>query len=76
MNTKLNPEELKYQLFIKGHKPAATKRQLEKLEKDYRNNSLYDADAFSMQDGLRERIKEVERKFNELKSSFLRYFST
>jgi len=55
---------------------SAIDEQQKRLEDDCCTNSLYDIDAFCTQDILRDRIKEIEKKFIDLKCSFMRYFST
>ena len=50
--------------------------QQKRLETDCSGNPVFDIDAFCTQDILRERIKEIEKKFIDLKCSFMRYFST
>ncbi len=49
--------------------------QQQRLEKDAAQKSLYDINALCSQDILRDRIKDVEKKYIELKCNFMKFLS-
>lgn len=49
--------------------------QQQRLEKDAAQQSLYDINALCSQDILRDRIKDVEKKYIELKCNFMKFLS-
>jgi hypothetical protein len=49
--------------------------QQSRLEKDAAGTSLYDIESLCSQDILRDRIREVEGKYVELKCNFMRFMS-
>lgn len=49
--------------------------QQSRLEKDAAVSSLYDIESLCSQDILRDRIKEVEQQYIELKCNFMRFMS-
>lgn len=49
--------------------------QQSRLEKDAAGTSLYDIESLCSQDILRDRIREVEQKYIELKCNFMRFMS-
>ena len=54
---------------------AALDEQQQRLEKDAAKKSLYDINALCSQDILRDRIREVEKKYIELKCNFMKFLS-
>jgi hypothetical protein len=50
--------------------------QQKRLTKDCANNAIYDIEAFCYQDIIRNRVKEVQKTFTELKCSFMSFLST
>ena len=54
---------------------AALDQQQQRLEKDVAKKSLYDINALCSQDILRDRIREVEKKYIELKCNFMKFLS-
>lgn len=50
--------------------------QQQRLKNDAEKKTLYDIDALCSQDILRDKIKEIEKKFIELKCNFMKYVST
>lgn len=49
--------------------------QRERLVYDSKNKSVYDTEALCTQDILRERIRDIEKRYAELKCSFMQYLS-
>lgn len=49
--------------------------QQDRLQKDANLRSLYDIESLCSQDILRDRIKEVEQRYIDLKCSFMRFLS-
>ncbi len=49
--------------------------QQSRLEKNAAEKSLYDIESLCSQDILRDRIREVEQKYIELKCNFMRFMS-
>ena len=49
--------------------------QQERLAYDFKNQSAYDTEALCTQDILRERIRDIEKRYAELKCSFMQYLS-
>ncbi len=49
--------------------------QQQRLEKDVAKKSLYDINALCSQDILRDRIREVEKRYIELKCNFMKFLS-
>ena len=50
--------------------------QQQRLKNDAEKKTLYDIDALCSQDILRDKIKEIEKKFIELKCNFMKYVSS
>ena len=51
-------------------------QQQQRLKNDTAKNYLYDIDSLCSQDILRDRIKEIEKKYIELKCSFMKFLAT
>ncbi|MEN9571155.1 MAG: hypothetical protein RL172_2386 [Bacteroidota bacterium] len=51
------------------------KQQQQRLTKDAAAKALYDIDALCSQDILRDRIQEIEKRYVELKCSFMKFLS-
>lgn len=49
--------------------------QQERLANDSKNKSTYDTEALCTQDILRERIRDIEKRYAELKCNFMQYLS-
>lgn len=49
--------------------------QQQRLEKDTATRHLYDIDTLCSQDILREKIREIEKKYIELKCSFMKFLA-
>jgi uncharacterized coiled-coil protein SlyX len=54
---------------------TALDEQQQRLEKDAARKSLYDINALRSQDILRDRIREVEKRYIELKCNFMKFLS-
>jgi hypothetical protein len=54
----------------------ALDQQQQRLETDTATKHLYDIDTLCSQDILRDRIKEIEKKYIELKCSFMKFLAT
>ncbi len=50
--------------------------QQKRLEEDKLNNVNYDVESLSSQDILRDKVKEIEKKYAELKHNFMNFLST
>lgn len=55
---------------------TALDQQQQRLKIDTAKNYLYDIDSLCSQDILRDRIKEIEKKYIELKCSFMKFLAT
>jgi len=55
---------------------AALYQQQERLKTDTARKYLYDIDSLCSQDILRDRIKEIEKKYIELKCSFMKFLAS
>ena len=55
---------------------SALVQQQKRLKKDTSNQQLYDIDSLCSQDILRDRIKDAERKYIELKCSYMKYLAS
>ena len=55
---------------------TALDQQQERLRTDTAKKYLYDIDSLCSQDILRDRIKEIEKKYIELKCSFMKFLAT
>jgi acyl carrier protein phosphodiesterase len=55
---------------------TALDQQQQRLKTDTAKNYLYDIDSLCSQDILRDRIKEIEKKYIELKCSFMKFLAT
>jgi len=55
---------------------AALYQQQERLKTDTTRKYLYDIDSLCSQDILRDRIKEIEKKYIELKCSFMKFLAS
>jgi len=51
-------------------------QQQERLKTDTAEKYLYDIDTLCNQDILRDRIKEIEKKYVELKCSFMKFLAS
>jgi len=68
-------KELTFQQEQMTQLNAALDEQQQRLENDAEKKSLYDINALCSQDILRDRIKEVEKKYIELKCNFMKFLS-
>ena len=55
---------------------TALDQQQQRLKTDTATKYLYDIDSLCSQDILRDRIKEIEKKYLELKYNFMKFLST
>ncbi len=55
---------------------TALNQQQQRLKTDTAKKYLYDIDSLCSQDILRDRIKEIEKKYIELKCSFMKFLAT
>ncbi len=55
---------------------TALGQQQQRLKTDTAKQYLYDIDSLCSQDILRDRIKEIEKKYIELKCSFMKFLAT
>jgi hypothetical protein len=55
---------------------TALDQQQQRLKTDTAKQYLYDIDSLCSQDILRDRIKELEKKYIELKCSFMKFLAT